>query len=420
MAGRSAETRIKTSAAALTPAMRQYQEQKAQAGDAILLFRMGDFYETFYEDARTASRVLGIALTARSKGDNAVPLAGIPYHALDTYLNKVAISEQVEDAKLAKGVVKRQIVRIVTPGTLTDEALLDERSDNILASIAAGKGGVGLAAVELASGRFRIFDEMATGVLDELVRLRPAELLVDEECDTSSAVARQLHGLCGTAMARRIPYEFTAHHAAETLHKHFGVTTLEGFGIRRCGASVRAAGAIISYLNETQKTSLSHIHRLESQHQADTLLIDHNTWRSLEIDRTLRSEQREGSLLAAIDRTVHSMGARRLARWLRHPLVQIDDIQARQDAVAALMENDAIRSAIRTRLRRSSDIERIAARVALGRATPRDLASLGGTLAELPKLREELAGLDPPLLRRWSQVGRATPDESGVGAHGTP
>ncbi|MEE9295381.1 MAG: DNA mismatch repair protein MutS, partial [Phycisphaerae bacterium] len=301
----------------LTPAMRQYAAQKKQAPDAILLFRMGDFYETFYEDAKTASRVLGIALTARSKGDNAIPLAGIPYHALETYLNKlvaagykVAISEQTEDPKQAKGVVKREIVRIVTAGTLTDEALLDEKSDNILASIAAGTHGVGLATIELASGRFRVHDEMGHGLVDELVRLRPAELLIDDDTDSPlAAPANELRTLCKTTVTERNAYEYTRHHALDTLHKHFGVTTLDGFGINDTSASVRAAGAIISYLAETQKTGLAHVTRLETAQRSDTLLIDHTTWRSMEIERTLRSGERQGSLLHAIDRTVHPMGA---------------------------------------------------------------------------------------------------------------
>jgi len=394
----------------LTPAMRQYAQQKRQVPDAILLFRMGDFYETFYEDAKTASRVLGIALTARSKGENPIPLAGIPYHALESYLNKlvaagykVAISEQVEDPKLAKGVVKREVVRVVTAGTLTDEALLDDKSDNILASIAQGADGVGLATIELVSGRFRVFEEMRDGVIDELVRIRPAEILIDEAPDSRlSPIARELHTLCATSVAKRSPYEFTEHHALQSLYKHFGVATLEGFGVERCTASVRAAGAIIDYLTETQKTVLGHVTRLEPRRRCDTLLIDHNTWRSLEIERTLRSGAREGSLLAAIDRTVHAPGARCLRRWLCNPLVEADAVIARHDAVAAMVENERVRAAVRNGLRGCSDIERITARVALARANPRDLAGLGQTLSMLPGLREQLANLDPPLLREWT------------------
>ncbi len=397
-------------AASLTPAMRQYVQQKQQVGDAILFFRMGDFYETFYDDARLASRVLGIALTARSKGDNAIPLAGIPYHALETYLNKlvaagfkVAISEQVEDPKQAKGVVKREIVRIVTPGTLTDEKLLDERSDNLLASIAAGAGGTGLAAVELASGRFIVYDQFDRGLLDELIRLRPAEILIDDQPESPLlSMAHELRSMCGTAIATRNVYEFSEHHAIDTLHRHFGVATLEGFGLTESDASVRAAGAIISYLGETQKTALDHICRLQALKRSDVVRIDHNTWRSLEVERTLRTGERHGSLLGAVDRTVHPMGARRLRHWLCNPLVDTDAITARQDAVAAFVESDRSRADVRTTVRGSADIERITARVALRRASPRDLSALGQTLGALPGVRNRLSELDPPLLRQWS------------------
>ncbi len=410
MATKPVDATRRTRADQATPAMRQYLDQKEQVADAILLFRMGDFYETFYEDARTASKVLGITLTARNKSSNSIPLAGIPYHALDSYLaklvaagHKVAISEQVEDPKQAKGVVKREVVRIVTPGTLTDENLLDDRSNNYLTAIASGPTGIGLAVVELASGRFELCGEMSVGVLDELVRLRPAELLLgDDPDDRLRHVADELRSICGTSVATRGAFEFSEDHALRTLHAHFDVASLEGFGVTETDASVRAAGAIVNYLEETQKTSLAHISRLERRDRSDVLLIDHNTWRSLEIDRTLRSGQRAGSLLSAIDRTTNVMGARRLRGWLCNPLVNVDAIIDRQDAVAALVESEPVRRTCRTLLRHATDIERITSRVALGRAHPRDLLGLALTLGSLPKLRDALAELDPPLLKRWT------------------
>jgi DNA mismatch repair protein MutS len=409
MVVRTPNTGTKANGTNLTPAMRQYQEQKERVPDAILFFRMGDFYETFYEDAKTASRILGITLTSRSKGDAPIPLAGIPYHALDTYLTKlvaagfkVAISEQVEDPKTAKGVVKREIVRIVTAGTLTDETLLDERRENVLASATTGPNGIGVAAVELASGRFRVFEESSEGVLDELVRLRPAELLIDDHADASlAALADELRTLCGTSISKRDAFEFSQHQAQESLHDHFDVATLEGFGIDGMDASVRSAGAIVRYLAETQKTSIGHIKRIERHRRCDALLIDHNTWRSLEIERTLRTSERDGSLLSAIDRTVHPMGARRLTRWLCNPLVDPDAIVARQDTVSSMVEAERTRSEIRDHLRRCADIERIAARVALKRAMPRDLLGLSLTLATFPEIRDALGTLDPPLIGQW-------------------
>ncbi|UCG15364.1 MAG: DNA mismatch repair protein MutS [Phycisphaerales bacterium] len=397
--------------------MRQYLDQKKQAHDAILLFRMGDFYETFYEDAKVVSKVLGIVLTARSKGENPIPLAGIPYHALDGYLAKlvaagyrVAISEQVEDPKTARGVVRREIVRIVTPGTLTDETLLDEKSDNSLASVCVRGPSAGLAVVELASGRFRAFEVGGKEAIDELARLRPAEVLIEDEgiaagADDSptslsaSRIAEEVHALCGASIARRSPHEFSPYNAEKTLLDHFGTATLAGFGFDEMTPALCAAGGAITYLHETQKTSLSHITRIEPHCVSSCLRLDHSAFRSLEIERTLRTGSREGSLLHAVDRTVHPIGVRRLRQWLCAPLTIVDDIIARQDAVAILVEQDATRAEVRTTLKQMADIERISARVALRRASPRDLAGLGRTLDQLPALQAALDGLPTPLLR---------------------
>ena len=221
-----------------TPAMRQWAEQKSQVGDAILLFRMGDFYETFYDDAKTLSRALGLALTSRSKGENPIPLAGIPYHALDNYLSKlvragfkVAISEQVEDPKLAKGVVRREVVRVITPGTLTEDSLLEECSNNYLAAVLADDQRIGAACVDLATGDFFTMTGDVKTVINELARLRPAELLTKEQSSEGErCIANQLHELCGAHIATRPPHEFDHHHAERNLHRQLGVTTLEGFG----------------------------------------------------------------------------------------------------------------------------------------------------------------------------------------------
>ncbi len=404
-----------TKAADATPAMRQYLEQKQQAGDAILLFRMGDFYETFYEDAKVVSKLLGIVLTARSKGTNPIPLAGIPYHALESYLTKlvaagfrVAISEQVEDPKLAKGVVKREIVRIVTPGTLTDEALLDERSDNTLASIHVRGGTVGLAFVELASGRFLVLDVDGPAAVDELVRRRPAEVLIEEESiaaaesaagsPSAARIAEEVQALCGASVARRSPHEFAPFNAERTLLDHFGVVTLAGFGFDDITPALCAAGSVVTYLRETQKTSLAHVSRIERHRASDYVSLDSSTFRSLEIERTLRSGSRDGSLLGAVDRTVHPAGARRLRQWLCAPLTGVDAITMRYEAVGELVEWEVVRDDVRTALKRMADVERIAARIALGRASPRDLAGLSRTLDQLPALREHMADRHAPRL----------------------
>jgi DNA mismatch repair protein MutS len=392
--------------------MRQYVEQKQQVGDAILLFRMGDFYETFYEDAKLAARVLGIALTSRNKGDNPIPLAGIPYHALDAYLAKlvkagykVAISEQVEDPRTAKGVVKRSIVRVVTAGTLTDEALLDERADNVLAAVYVQGRDVGIAEIELASGRFRVFDPLRAGAVDELVRLAPAEMLVPGELfsvastdEPAARIAEEVRALCGATISRRAEHTFAPFNAERTLLAHFQVSTLAGFGIEGMDASLCAAGAILAYLQETQKTSLDHVQKLERRFSGQYLGLDRNTWRALEIERTLRGGERHGSLLAAMDRTVHPMGARTLRGWIALPLVNADAITARHQAVQEFVEQTTLRRQVRRTLRELADVERITARIALARASPRDLAALGRTLQRLPELRGALGDAGAALL----------------------
>ncbi len=383
-----------------TPAMRQYKTFKDQYPDYILLFRMGDFYEMFYEDAKTASRALGLTLTSRSKGPSAIPLAGIPFHALDNYLSRlvkggfrVAICEQVEDASKAKGLVKRDVVRLVTPGTLTDEALLEQREGNYLAAVfqgSAAKAGAspsaGLAWAELSSGAFWAMTVPADHLLDELTRIGPAEVIFPENSPCDAPTWRDALKQCTTATATsRPPWAFDAHAAQDTLKDHFQAATLAGFGFDGWDESVSAAGAVIEYLRETQKTALAHIGSLRKFDRADHMVIDGNTLRCLEVHRTLRHNRRAGSLLACIDKTMTGMGARLLERWLTFPLTSYSAIVARQDAIAELSADDRPRlNALRELLRETSQIDRIAANIALARVRPRELVALGQTLGTLP------------------------------------
>jgi len=409
----------------LPPAMRQYAEQKAQAPDAVLLFRMGDFYETFHEDAKTVARVLGLTLTTRDKGPNPVPLAGVPYHALEGYLArlvragyKVAISEQIEDPKQAKGVVKRAIVRIVTPGTLTDQALLQEREENYLAAVVVDSSSgretdVGLAAVELSTGAFIVQNVPARTAIDELVRLRPAELLVPEMgLDQRSPLIDQYRQITNGAVTMRPVHLFSPYQAERVLCRHFGTAHLQGFGFDGMDPSLCAAGAILDYLSETQKTALRHVTAIRRRTQEHYVAIDQATMRSLEIDRTLRDQRREGSLLHAVDRTVNPLGARMLRRWVCYPARSAEEILARQSAVAEMVQLPPMRQAVREVLRGMSDIERITARLGVGRANPRDLVGLGQTLAQLPHLATALssgrlngvgAGPASPLLAKLAE-----------------
>jgi DNA mismatch repair protein MutS len=405
-----------------TPMMRQYQEAKAAAPDALLLFRMGDFYELFFDDARTAARVLGLALTSRDKGENAVAMAGFPYHQLENYLAKlvslgmrVAICEQIEDPRLAKGLVKREVTRIVTPGTLTDDALLDPRESNYLAAVVMGGGParlkasvnghgdgpgeqLGLAWVELSTGSFFAATVSQARLRDELGRIGPAECLVEEESDLASAL--DCGGPGRVVVTRRPAWAFALASATPTLAKHFGTATLEGFGFdeNRDAAALRAAGAILDYLAETQKASLAHIDRLLPARSGATLELDESTRRSLEICRTIRDGGRDGTLLAVLDRTTTTAGARLLAEWIASPLADGALIDRRLDAVAELVSDARLCDGLRESLRGIYDMPRLLARVTTGRASPRDLAHIGNTLSALPAVKAKLADRRSELL----------------------
>ena len=381
---------------ALTPMMQQYRELKARDPDAFLLFRMGDFYEMFGEDAERAAPLLGLALTSRDKGADAIPMAGFPHPALDSYLAKIvqaglraAVCEQVEDPRFAKGLVKRDVVRVVTPGTLTDDELLDPRTANYLAAVVEVGGKLGLAWVDLSTGRFSLTGLMRTELIDEIARLNPAEVLISE-LSLEAPWVRMLRGQPVGAITVRPSWDFQPEQARKTLFEQFGTTTLAGFGVDDRSLEVQAAGALAAYLRETQKTSLGHITRLVPYRRADTLALDEMTRRSLELVRTLRDGKRDGSLLSVIDCTVTPMGARLLSEWLTSPLTSPERIAERLDAVEELFTQSILRGDLRTMLSQSYDLERLAARVGTGRATPRDLVALARTLALLPKVKARL------------------------------
>lgn len=393
------------SPAKITPAMQRYLEVKAQHPGTLVLFRIGDFYELFYEDAQAAARVLGLTLTSRDKGSShPVPMAGFPYHQLDNYLRRLiaaglraAICDQVEDAAQAKGLVKREVTRIVTPGTVTDDALLDPRQSNYLASIYPDKAGVGLAWIELSTGRFIASDLPLDSLADELARLQPAESLVPERAE--AAVRLMASGApADWPLTTRPDWCYVGTAAQQALLEHFGTRTLEAFGWNAISPGVIAAGALLEYLRETQRGSLPHIVRLEQYERGGCLLIDEATRRSLELTRTLRDGTREGSLLAIIDETVTPMGARLLADWLGNPLLDIARINARLDAVEELVAEPTLTQDLQTSLRSAYDLQRLTARVATGRATPRDLRCLSNTLQLLPKIKARLTARRSPLL----------------------
>ena len=395
----------------LTPAMKQFHQFKQKYADAVLFFRMGDFYETFYDDARVCSRVLGLTLTSRDKNsDNPIPLAGLPYHAVDGYLKKmlqagykVAVCEQVEDPKQAKGVVKRDVVRVVTPGTLTDDMLLAAREDNYLAAVSLGRKNAALAWVDISTGHFFVQELAEAAVVDELLRLGPREVLL-AECRGELFEAEQkklaaaIGQLTGAVMTERPGWYFDPYTAREKLLKHFGTQTLEGFGIDAHCEGVRAAGAILEYLDETQKTALNHITAIRRVQPSRFLQIDPTSLRSLEVLRTMRSESTRGTLLEAVDQTLTAMGSRLLRAWVCMPLRQAEAIVARQEAVAELVGEDALAGQLRGHLKPIADLERIVGRISTYRAAPKDLVALGATLRAIPSLRQTLTACRSAML----------------------
>ncbi len=387
----------------MTPMMQQYQEAKERHPGMLLLFRMGDFYELFDSDAETAARVLGLTLTSR---DKSIPMAGFPHHSLEPHLRKllqaghrVAICDQVEDPALAKGLVRREVTRVVTPGTLTEDELLDPRQSNYLAAIhlpsprATVRGlqdCVGLAWVDLSTGHFQAADVSTSQIKDELGRLAPVECLIAE-----SDIGRLDFGQPSFTLTSRPDWNFDPPSAQSVLHEHFGISTLTGFGFEDRQHCLMSAGALLTYLRETLKAGLTHIGRLQPYRQSSHLLVDEVTRRSLELIRTIRDGGRDGSLLSALDRTVTSMGARMLQGWLVTPLAERPAIEARLDAVAEFVEDHGLRRDLRED---SFDLQRLTSRASTGRASPRDLAAIGATLRLLPRIKAKITARRASLL----------------------
>jgi len=382
----------------MTPVMEQYKKIKLQHPDAILLFRMGDFYETFFEDAKTASSVLNLVLTSRDKGPDAVPMAGFPFHAADSYIRKlikaghrVAVCEQTEDSSEARGLLQRAVTRIITPGTITDEMLLDEKRNNYLCSIFVGEK-IGLAWADVSTGHFQTEELGVWQLSNELARIAPAECLIQEDLSEDAEVFKTLKGDTGVMITRRPSYTFDRDLAAEELMRFFGTSTLEGFGLGGMRESIAAAGALVNYLKETQKARLSHIRKVMPFSSKGTVDIDRVTRTSLELLETMRAREKEGSLLWVLDHTRTPMGGRLLRNWIIFPLTEIEKIRSRQDGIEELCASQELRMDLAKLLKDVADIERIAARIACKRAGPRELLALKGSISILPQLKRVLGG----------------------------
>src|SRR5688572_19795574 len=378
-----------------TPMMQQYLRIKAENPDVLLFYRMGDFYELFYDDARRGSKLLDIVLTQRGEsGGAAIPMAGVPVEKLDSYLARlvkkgepVAICEQTGEVGKSKGPVTREVVRIVTPGTVTDDALLDARRENLLAALAVDGERFGLAWLDLGAGRFSVLEgEGHESLAAELERLGPAELLLPEGVKTALAAR----------IVERPPWHFLRDSAQRALTAQFGTQDLAGFGCEDLTLAIGAAGALLQYTRDTQKGALPHLTSLTCESRDDTLVMDAATRRNLELDTSLAGRE-DATLAGVIDRTATSMGARELRRWLRRPLRDRAALTGRYDAIGALIQADRY-DRLHEILARVGDVERVLARVALRSARPRDLAALREALGILPELQAALAGLDAPLL----------------------
>lgn len=385
-----------------TPLMRQYQQVKAKHRDAILLFRMGDFYETFDEDAKVAAKVLGITLTKRGNGAaGEVPLAGFPHHALESYLPKllkaghrVAVCEQLEDPKFAKGIVKRDVIEVVTPGVAFSDKVLEQRHNNFLAcaalpsAIANANDTVGLAFVDVSTGEFGAMELPLRFLKDHLENLHPAELLVQKR--DRKTIENLLKDSLQIVLTTSDDWVFNEGYGYDLLVQHFKTKSLKGFGLEEQKQGIVAAGAIMNYLQETQKANIPHIRKITVHEAGDAMILDASTKRNLEITATIQG-QSDGTLFSVLDRTQTPMGGRLLQRWVHRPLKNLELIRARLSAVKELFEHGESRTELAAVLGSIGDLERLIGRIATGRATPRDVRQLNVYLARVPVLAAALA-----------------------------
>lgn len=388
-----------------TPMMQQYLRIKAEHPDTLLFYRMGDFYELFFDDAREAAKLLDITLTARGQSAGSpIPMAGVPYHAADNYLARlirkgmsVAICEQVGDPATSKGPVERKVMRIVTPGTVTDEALLNERQENLVVSLTtAGDDHFGIAMLDMSSGRFSVLQaEGEEALFGELQRLRPAELLISEDLDETP------YHQYATCIKQCAPWHFDFNSANRELCDQFATKDLAGFGCANLPLAISAAGCLLTYVKETQRSTLPHIQALHTESREDCLILDATTRHNLELTESI-SGHKQNTLSAILDHTATPMGSRLLHRWIHRPLRDHKILNHRQESIAAILKSQTYVK-LHEILRSIGDIERILTRIALKSARPRDLAQLRNALAQLPALQTCLASLKSPHIKQLSQ-----------------
>ncbi|BBP84916.1 DNA mismatch repair protein MutS [Pseudomonas sp. Pc102] len=394
-----------------TPMMQQYWRLKNQHPDQLMFYRMGDFYEIFYEDAKKAAKLLDITLTARGQSaGKAIPMAGIPFHSVEGYLAKlvklgesVVICEQIGDPATSKGPVERQVVRIITPGTISDEALLDERRDNLIGAVLGDERLFGLAVLDITSGRFSVQEIKGwENLLAELERINPAELLIPDDWPQGLPAEKR------RGVRRRAPWDFDRDSARKSLCQQFGVQDLKGFGCENLTLAIGAAGCLLGYAKETQRTALPHLRSLRHDRLDDTVILDGASRRNLELDINLAGG-RDNTLQSVVDRCQTAMGSRLLSRWLNRPLRDRAVLEARQDSISCLLERYRFEG-LQPQLKEIGDVERILARVGLRNARPRDLARLRDALAALPELQSAMTDLEAPHLGTLATSIRTYPE----------
>jgi DNA mismatch repair protein MutS len=395
-----------------TPMMAQYLAIKEQYPDAVLFYRMGDFYEMFYQDAEKAAGILDIALTSRNKNDpSPVPMCGVPYRAADTYIArlieqgcKVAVCDQVEDASAAKGLVKREVVRVVTPGMILNETLLDQGTNNFLLALSIIRDRAALACLDISTGSFTTCEipKKRTGIpralIDEALKLDPREILLPEQVEKDPGFAPLRQALAGRQLTYLPAANFQESDARERLTKKFNPITLNGFGIDHMPAAISAAGAVTAYVQDTQMQDTTHVFQICPYDLAQFLKLDDRTCRNLELLANLQTRERKGSLIAILDKTATAMGSRKLKHWLRHPLVNREEIELRSGAIQRLIDDVHVHQTLATMLKSVYDLERLGSKVSMGQGNARDLLALKSSLACLPELFAVLGRLDHPLL----------------------
>ena len=401
--------------------MEQYRHLKAKAGDALLFFRMGDFYELFHDDAIVASKALNIALTARNKQqDDPIPMCGVPIHSAESYIDrllqqdfKVAIAEQLEDPSQAEGLVKRDIVQVITPGTVLSSTILAPKEHNFLASIAVAPGGAGFAYVDVSTGTFAVTSwdspDWQHALYREYTRVQPREVLFPEPLEFALDLMQSPSDTFATTFQPWAAHYFQPARAYRTLTEQFAVRTLEGFGCEGHPLAIAAAGALMAYVHETQHHTMPHLNGLRLYSTGDFMVLDETTRRHLELTYSPVSQGRTGSLLGVIDCTLTAMGGRLLRQWLSQPLCQLQALQERQEAVAELVEQSSRRARLRQALDTLSDFERTLGRLALGTTTPRELSALCRSIGRLPAIEAELRGCRSRVLTslaaQWDSLG---------------